>query len=405
MLFTGIDWSDQTLGYHLQDHDETVLAQGKVKISVEGLAEMFVQLEKHGQPEEISIAAETSHGVWIQTLLDRGYQVYPVNPNSVDKFRKALNSQGDKTDKIDRRVIAKFLSTFHKGLTPLKPDAEDIIILRTICQHRLRLTKEHTAKINELRCLLKGHCPVVLELFGCLNSRIALAFLQDYPMQDQVLALSEKELRVWLQDHSYPSMRRFEKMTEILKQPALRVAEHLQKANAPLICYVARSLQLLNEEIAERDKQINDHLDEMPESDWIRSLPSVAKVLGPALLACLGRDPKRFETTGKAQAFMGTAPVTKQSGKSHSVQFRFGCWKFARRTMHLFADHSRRQCYWAQEFYDKQRQTGHGHHAALRSLAHKWLKILLAMKRTGSHYNETIFLGSKRKYLLNEKAY
>ena len=143
----------------------------------------------------------------------------------------------------------------------------------------------------------------------------------------------------------------------------------------------------------------------MPESDWIRSLPSAAKVLGPALLACLGRDPKRFETTAKAQAFMGTAPVTKQSGKSHKVQFRFGCWKFARRTMHLFADHSRRQCYWAQEFYEKQRQTGHSHHAALRSLAHKWLKILLAMKRTGSHYNESVFLGSKRKYLLNEKAY
>ncbi len=402
MLFAGIDWSDQTLDYYLQDRQDQALAQGTVKINMEGLTEMFAALEQYGQPQDIAIAAETSHGVWIQALLDRGYEVYPVNSNSVNEFRKAMNSQGDKTDKIDRRVIAKFLSTLHKRLTPLKPDAADIIVLRTACQHRLRLIKEHTAKINELRCNLKCHYPAVLELFGCLDSQVALAFLQDYPTQDRMLALPEKRLRQWLKRHSYPCMRRFEKMAEILKKPTLPVADHLQKANAPLIRYLACSLQLLAAEIAQRDQEINNHLDGMPEADWIRSLPGAGDVLGPALLACLGRDPKRFVSTSKAQAFMGTAPVTKQSGKSRRVLFRFGCWKFARRTLQSFADHSRKQCFWAQAFYEKQRQTGHTHNAALRNLAHKWLKILLAMKRDGSCYSDNIFLNSKHRYQLNK---
>ena len=189
-------------------------------------------------------------------------------------------------------------------------------------------------------------------------------------------------------------------MVSLLRQPVLPVAEHLQQAKKTLICYLARSIKTLNTEIAQRDKQINDHLDDLPESDWVRSLPGAGKVLAPALLACLGRDPQRFSSVGEARALMGTAPVTKASGKFRMVMFRRGCWKFARRTLQLFAEQSRHQCYWAQAFYEKQRNSGHKHHAALRALAHRWLKILLAMRQSGSLYNEDIFVNSQRRYLL-----
>lgn len=88
-----------------------------------------------------------------------------------------------------------------------------------------------------------------------------------------------------------------------------------------LIVYVSRSLKMLNAEITERDREINDHLDGFAECDWIRSLPGAGNVLAPSLLACLGRDPERFGSTGEARAFMGTAPVTKASGKYCSVHF------------------------------------------------------------------------------------
>ena len=189
-------------------------------------------------------------------------------------------------------------------------------------------------------------------------------------------------------------------MVSLLRQPALPVAEHLQQAKKNLICYLARSIKTLNSEMAARDKQINDHLDGLAESDWIRSLPRAGKVLAPALLACLGRDPERFSSVGEARALMGTAPVTKASGKSRVVVFRRGCWKFARRTLQLFADQSRHQCHWAQAFYEKQRNSGHKHHEALRALAHRWLKILLAMRQSGSLYDEDIFLNSQRRYQL-----
>lgn len=399
MFFAGIDWSDKCLDFHLRTADGKVLAEGQVKPSVEGMADLFASLESHAPASEIGIAIETAHGAWVQALLDRGYQVYPLNPKTVECFRKALSANAVKTDKIDRKVLAMFLATFHSENKPLRPDDPQIIQLRIFCQDRLRLVEEHSAKVNELGAILKCYYPAFVGLFGGLDSGIALDFLRRYPMQKQMQKLSERRFRNFLSRHRYCCPGRVDEMVGLLKQPALPVAEHLQQAKKTLICYLAGSIKMLNAEIAERDKQINDHLDGLDESDWIRSLPGAGKVLAPAILACLGRDPQRFSSVGEARALMGTAPVTRASGKSRMVVFRRGCWKFARRTLQLFADQSRHQCYWAQAFYQKQRNSGHKHHAALRALAHRWLKILLAMRRSGSLYNEDIFLNSQRRYL------
>jgi len=400
MLFVGIDWSDKFLDYHLCTATEKVLAEGRVTSDAEGLTELFALLEAHALPSEISIAIETSHGAWVQALLDRGYQVYPVNPKSVDSFRKALSANGVKTDKIDREVLSKFLITFHKVNKPLRPDDPEIIILRVKCQDRVRLVEERTAKLNELQAILKGYYPAFPGLFSDIKSQIALKFLEKFPTQKQMQKLTERRFLNWLRQHSYPCTRRLDEMVEILKRPALSVADHLQESKKGLIRFLAQSLQILNSEIAESDKQITIHLDGLPEANWVRSLPGAGDVLAPAILACLGRDKNRFESVGDARALMGTAPVTKASGKSHVVHYRRGCWKFARRTLQLFAERSRHQCSWAQKFYQKQRDSGHKHHAALRALAHKWLKILLAMQRTGTPYNEYVFVNSQREYLL-----
>lgn len=400
MYYCGIDWSDKTLEYHLRNAKSKVLCKGVVAASVGGLAELYSVLERHACPEEIGVAIETCHGAWIQAMLDRGYIIYPVNPKTVERFRQACSANGVKTDKIDSKVLSMFLLTFHKENKPLRPDAPEIIKLRILCQDRLRLTEEHTAKINELGAVVKCYYPAFVGLFGRMDSDIALDFLIRYPTQSQFKKLSERRFSNWLGRHHYSCPRRIDGMLEKLHAPVFGVAEHLQEAKKHLICYLSRSLKLLNAEIAERDRQINDHLDGLPESDWVRSLPGAGNVLAPGLLACLGRDPERFSSTGEARAFMGTAPVTFASGNSCSVHFRRGCWKFARRTLQLFAEQSRHQCCWAQAFYEKQRAGGRKHHAALRALAHRWLKILLAMKRTGSCYNEAVYLNDQRRHIL-----
>jgi transposase len=400
MLYAGIDWSDQALDFHLRNADGQVLTEGQVRPTLEGMAELFAALETHATAQEIGIAIETTHGAWVQALLDRGYLVYPVNPKTADAFRQALSAAGNKSDKIDRKVLAMFLATCHQELRPLRPDDPDIISLRIACEDRVRLVEEHTAKLNELKAVLKIYYPAFLGVFSNLDSQVALRFLRAYPAQNQMRALSERRFQSWLKRQGYSRPDRVAEMLTALHGPVLPVADHLQKAKLGLIQYLATALLALKTEIADRERHITERFEGLPEADWINSLPRIGPNLGPAILACVGRDPERFPTVADARALMGTAPVTQSSGSSRVVYFRIGCWKFARRTLQLFADQSRHACWWAKEFYDRQRASGHGHHAALRALAHKWLKIILAMKRDGTLYDEARFINSQRRYLL-----
>ena len=404
MFCVGIDWSDEKLDYHLRTLDGKVLAEGFVKHSPDGIIELFLALERHATPGDIGIAIETKHGAWVQAFLDRGYLVYPVNPKSVDNFRKAFSANGEKSDQIDARALALYLVMMHERLQPLRPDDPEIVSLRIACQDRVRLVEEHTAKLNELRSILKVHYPPVLKLFGNLESKITLQFLLKYPTQDQMLHLTERGLRGWLKRKHYSAPHRIPEMVELLRRPALPVSEHLQKAKAPRIGYLAKSLLALQAEIAERKKQITKDFKQLPESDWADSLPGVGPNLGPAILSTFGRDPNRFAEAPNAQAFFGTAPTTKASGKSREVIFRRGCYKFGRRTLQLFADQSRHACAWAERFYDKQNGSGHTHHQALRALAHKWVKIIERMKKTKSRYVEAVFVGSQERFLVEKAA-
>jgi len=400
MLYCGIDSSDQSLEYHLRDSQGKVLCCGQVVPNVEGLAELFARLDAHDRPEQIGVALECAHGAWVQLLLDQGYSVFPVNPKTVGAFREALSAAGEKCDSIDAGCLALFLATCHHKLHPLHPDAPDIVVLRFQCQDRLRFVEERTAKLNELQALIKIYYPAFLGLFGDLSSRIALDFLDEFPTQDRMRAMTSRRLENWLKRHHYSCLRRLEDMKAILSKPVLPVPAHLQSAKAPRIQFLAQALIALEATITGYDREITRMFEAMPEADWIGSLPGAGTVLAPALLACVGRDPNRFAEPAQAQALIGTAPVSHSSGKSYAPHFRRGCWKFARRTFQLFAYTSLQCCTWAQELYSRQIASGHGHHAALRVIAHKWIKIILAMKRSGQPYNEAIFTNSQSRHLL-----
>ena len=52
---------------------------------------------------------------------------------------------------------------------------------------------------------------------------------------------------------------------------------------------------------------------------------------------------------------------------------------------------------WAKAFYLQQRSVGKGHHAALRTLAFKWIRILFRCWKTNIPYSEERYLESLRR--------
>jgi len=93
----------------------------------------------------------------------------------------------------------------------------------------------------------------------------------------------------------------------------------------------------------------------------------------------------------------GIAPVTKRSGKSCVVHRRWACPKFLRQTFHEFAAHSIPQCSWAKAYYDLQRDRGTRHHAAIRALAFKWIRVIYRCWKSKTRYDDSLYLDSLRK--------
>ena len=90
--------------------------------------------------------------------------------------------------------------------------------------------------------------------------------------------------------------------------------------------------------------------------------------------------------------------MTKASGNSRQVSFRRACPKFLRQTFHEFALHSIGQSVWAKAYYLHLRNDEKkGHHAAVRSLAYKWIRIVYRCWKDGKPYDEQRYLQSLRR--------
>jgi hypothetical protein len=94
---------------------------------------------------------------------------------------------------------------------------------------------------------------------------------------------------------------------------------------------------------------------------------------------------------------VGIAPVTKRSGKSCHIQRRFACPKFLRQTFHEFADHARQWSSWSKAYYEAHRAKGKKHHATVRSLAFKWIRIIYRLWQNRSTYDEAHYLATLEK--------
>src|SRR5262249_56160803 len=98
--------------------------------------------------------------------------------------------------------------------------------------------------------------------------------------------------------------------------------------------------------------------------------------LASCLVGGLGSKRDRYDSADEVQKHSGIAPVTETSGKKKWVHFRWACATFLRQSFHEWAGHSIAQSVWARAYYQQQRERGNDHHAAVRALAFKWIRIV-----------------------------
>ena len=154
-------------------------------------------------------------------------------------------------------------------------------------------------------------------------------------------------------------------------------------------------LDLLNAQLREITKRIRDRLVEHQDAAIFLSFPGMGHVTAAIMLAEMGEDRARFPTADVLLAETGTAPVTRSSGRSRTVPFRYAANKRMRHAIDWWAFVAVRENDWAREAYQQARDRGQQHNRALRGIGARWTRVLWRCWQNGTTYDPTQHLNKR----------
>jgi len=404
--YLGVDWADQSHQLYVSDESGRKIRELEVQQTADGLAELGRWLEEsRGQGIELWAAIEKPEGRVVDFLLDHGVVVYPVNPKALDRARDRFRMSPSKSDGFDAYVLAEFLRTDHAHLRALEPNSAEGQELKMLTRDHQRLGRQKTRLLNQIGITLKEYYPVPLEVFESLDTKIALDFLKAYPTPQALSKLTRRGWKRFAKRDHHLSEARCSELWDKLNKPQLAVPAHVVRAKAKLLAALVMQLEASVKAVDSYSQEVQSFFAAMPAAEIAKTLPGgKSGTTVASIWAELGDAPKRWNSFRHLQAEGGAVPVTKASGKSHMVQFRFACNKHLRQAMYWFSFNSLQRSEWAKKYYRNQRAKGHSKHESLRALGAKWLKIIFVMWRDHKPYDENYHLANIARQMMRQAA-
>ena len=162
----GIDWADKK-------HDVCELPTGTKyhKFSVisakpESLNDWALSLKKRYPGKKIAVACELKKGPLIYALSRHKHiTLFPIDPSTVAKYRKAFTHSGAKNDPMDALIQTEILSLHMDKLSPIEPESAEVRALSQLLEYRRKLVQNRVDLSNLITAMLKNYYPQVLDWF------------------------------------------------------------------------------------------------------------------------------------------------------------------------------------------------------------------------------------------------
>jgi len=403
--YIGIDWADKKHAIALRSAAEpNKIEHQLIDQKPEALMDWIGQLEQRfGAQGKILVCLEQSRGALIYHLMGyEFFELYPVNPLQLARYRETFSPGGAKDDRPDAELLNELLFCHGDRLRALKPDSELGRKLSFFNQGRREAVDQRTRLSHGIKSQLKVYFPLALELLDQdTSTALAADLLLCWPTLEAIQKQNTQRLRKFFYGHNCRGEQRMLQRLELIqKAKALTKDPALIEPAALRVQMLARQLKHLLPDIVRYDNKIAQLFAAHPDRFLFENLPGAAEALAPRLLSAFGSDPERWQSALEIATLSGIAPVRRASGtksgkkgeRKASVHFRQACPKFLRQSFHEFAGCSIRYCSWAKAHYDHQRARGKGHHAGVRSVAFKWIRILFACWKNRIPYDPQRYL-------------
>ena len=394
--YAALDWAREHHDIVVVDAGGEIRAEFRIEHTGEGWRELRQRLALF---PAVGIAVETNQGPAVEQLLAAGFQIYPVNPKSAQRYRERKKPSGTKTDRLDAWAMADALRVDGHGWRALLPTDPLMAELRQLCRDEVALIEQRTSLIAQLRSGLHSYYPAALEAFAKWTAPSSWEFVIAFPTPQALQAAGPRKWRHWLHAHLLhfpgPNERRyaiFARAAEFAGHPATTAAKSL------LVVSLAKLLLTLEEQLGAYRERIEQLFLTHPDHALFGSLPGTGKKLAPRLLSELGDDRTRFPTAESLQCYAGTAPISYQSGQINRTYMRRACNLRLRHAVQQWAGLSLHRSTWAYTYYHKHRADGQSHACALRCLSQRWVKILWRMWQTKVCYDAELHQRNQLKH-------
>ena len=398
-VLIGIDWADQK-------HDICELSpiDKKHKFSVisskpESIHDWALTLKMKYPDKPIAVACELKKGPLIYALNKyKHIVIFPINPASVCKYRKAFAQSGAKNDPTDALIQAEMLEKHMDRFSPIVPECPSIRALGQLVEYRRKLVQDRVKLTNRIVGILKSYYPQVLDWYKEKDTIIFCNFVAKWPTLAQAKKARKQTLLNFFNEHNsrYPEVNET-RIKAIKSALALTDDSGVIEPNAIMISALIPQLKLLLSAIDDMDKEIRHRYKEHEDKEIFNSLPGAGPQLAPRLLVAFGVNRDRYSSAAEIQRYVGVAPVLERSGKQSWVHWRYSAPTFLRQTFVEWAGQSIRFSFWAKAYYEQQMAKGKHHNTAIRSLAFKWVRIVFRCWKERKPYDESTYLASLKE--------
>lgn len=399
LLFIGIDWATDAHQVCVMGAAREVLDERSIDHSGPAIAAFIDHLMRlcASAAGRVAIGIEIPRGAVVESLVERGFHVYAINPKQLDRFRDRHTMAGAKDDRRDAFVLADSLRTDRPCFRRVAVDDPVVIQLREMSRIDDDLREELNRLTNRLREQIHRYYSQLLALCPSANEPWLWSLLEFASTPAEGGRLKRKRIENLLAEHRIRRLDADAVLTALAIEP-LRVAPGATEAAAAHVKLLIPRLRLVLEQRNGCAREIERLLELLAEGadpgqthehrdvQILRSLAGVGKKVAATMLA-EASQPLAQRDYHALRAHAGVAPVTRQSGRRLVVVMRQACNARLRNAVYHWArvasihdDHSR-------GVYAALRAKGHSHGRALRSVADRLLRVLVAMLKQHALYD------------------
>ena len=395
--FIGLDWGNQKHAWILEPAGGGKREQGVVDHTPEAIAAWATDLNHRFGGQPIAVALEQKRGSVVNLLLPYAHlALFPVPGSMSASYRKTFVPSGAKDDPSDAAWILDLLLRHRDRLRRLQPDTINTRLLLLLVEDRRQLVDDKTRLTLRLQDCLKQYFPQLVKWFD-MDSALVGDLLKQWPDLQHLQRCHDGTLRKFFRQHHYGEDRIAQRIDAIRAAVPATNDPAVLEAGSRKARHLTESLATLRDQITQLERRRDELVATHPDTPIFASFPGAGRATVPRLIAAFGTIRERYPSAFEVECASGIAPVHVRSGKMDRVSIRRACQDFTRQTFHEFAGQTIPRCQWAKDYYQRHCHKPQQHHAAVRALAFKWIRILYRCWKDGKPYDEQLYLTARRR--------